>query len=114
MTPAPLVLHGGSGIHPGDVQETVRMNVVKVNIGADIVRAWMKGLSEGALLESGDEPPHHVMMQHAAAKVSDVARAKLSLMGTAGHAKPLLQCLEEEATDLPATGPLSVEVGLQP
>jgi fructose-bisphosphate aldolase, class II len=100
ITPAPLVLHGGSGIHPGDVQEAVHMNVVKVNIGADIVRAWMKGLNEGALLESGDEPPHQVMMQHAAAKVSDVARAKLSLMGASEHAKSLLQRLEEEDADL--------------
>lgn len=102
VTPAPLVLHGGSGIHPGDLREAIRMNVVKVNIGADIVRAWMKGLNEGALLENGDIPPHQVMMQHAATKVSEVARAKLSLMGASRHAKPLLQRLEEENTDLPA------------
>jgi fructose-bisphosphate aldolase, class II len=115
VTPAPLVLHGGSGIHPDDLREAIRMNVVKVNIGADIVRAWMKGLSEGALLESGDIPPHQVMMQHAATKVSEVARAKLSLMGASRHAKPLLQRLEEESTDLPAlsTAPPSFELELQ-
>ena len=115
VTPAPLVLHGGSGIHADDLQKAIRMNVVKVNIGADIVRAWMKGLNEGALLESGDEPPHQVMMQHAATKVSEVARMKLALMGASGHARPLLQRLEEENMDLPAisTAPLSVEVELQ-
>ena len=102
VTPAPLVLHGGSGIHPDDLQEAIRMNVVKVNIGADIVRAWMKGLEEGAQLESGDKPRHQVMMQHAATKVSEVAGAKLSLMGASRHAKPLLQRLEEERTDLTA------------
>lgn len=91
------------------------MNVVKVNIGADIVRAWMKGLNEGALLESGDAPPHQVMMQHAAGKVTEVARAKLSLMGASRHAKSLFHRLEEEDTDLPAisTTPLSFELELQ-
>ncbi|HET9376783.1 MAG TPA: class II fructose-bisphosphate aldolase [Chthoniobacterales bacterium] len=115
VTPAPLVLHGGSGIHPGDLREAIRMNVVKVNIGADIVRAWMKGLNEGALLENGDIPPHQVMMQHAATKVSEVARAKLSLMGASRHAKPLLQRLEEERADLPAlsNAPPSFELELQ-
>jgi fructose/tagatose bisphosphate aldolase len=86
------------------------MNVVKVNIGADVIRAWMRGLKEGALLESGDDPPHQVMLQHAATKVSEVAQTKLSLMGASRHAKPLLQYLEEESADLPAitAAPLSV------
>jgi ketose-bisphosphate aldolase len=110
VTPAPLVLHGGSGIHPDDVREAIQMNVVKVNIGADVVRAWMRGLKEGALLESGDDPPHLVMMQHGATKVSEVAQTKLSLMGASGHAKPLLQDLEEQSADVPAitAAPLSV------
>jgi hypothetical protein len=55
------------------------------------------------------------MMQHAATKVSAVARIKLSLMGASRHAKPLLQRLEEEITDLSAisTAPPSLEVELQ-
>jgi hypothetical protein len=40
------------------------MSVVKVNIGADVIRAWMTGCQEGALLDSGDDPPHQVMMNH--------------------------------------------------
>jgi fructose-bisphosphate aldolase class II len=113
FTPAPLVLHGGSGIHPDDLQEAIQMNVVKVNIGADIVRAWMRGLNEGALLESGHEPPHQVMMRYAATKVSEVARAKLSLMGGSQHAKPLLYRLEEESADLPAISAPSLKLELQ-
>jgi fructose-bisphosphate aldolase class II len=100
VTPAPLVLHGGSGIHPDDVRKSTSMNVVKVNIGADIVRAWMKGLQEGALLESGHEPPHHVAMKYAGAKVTEVARAKLSLMGGSHQAKPMQRKLEEAMADL--------------
>ncbi len=112
VSPAPLVLHGGSGIHPDDLREALQMNVVKVNIGADLFRAWMSGLQEGASLEVSDhEPPHHVTMTHASARVSEVARTKLSLMGASGQAKPLLQRLEETRKDLPvksAAAPLSV------
>ena len=100
VTPAPLVLHGGSGIHPDDVRKATSMNVVKINIGADIVRAWMKGLQEGALLDSGHEPPHHFTMKHAGAKVTEVARAKLALMGASGKAKPMQRELEEAVADL--------------
>jgi fructose-bisphosphate aldolase, class II len=96
VTPSPLVLHGGSGIHPDDLRESTQMNVVKVNIGADIIRAWMTGCQEGALLDSGDDPPHQVMMNHASKKVSQMARMRLSVMGASNHAKPLLRKLQEE------------------
>lgn len=109
-TPAPLVLHGGSGIHPDDVRDATAMNVVKINIGADIVRAWMNGLKEGALLESGHEPPHQVMMRYAGAKVSEIARVKLSLMGGSNRARPLLRKLEEATTDLPAESAATMSV----
>lgn len=110
VTPAPLVLHGGSGIHPDDVRKATSMNVVKINIGADIVRAWMNGLKEGALLESGHEPPHLVTMRHAEAKVTEVARAKLSIMGASDRAKPLLREFEETTADLPAQSAVSLSV----
>ena len=110
VTPAPLVLHGGSGIHPDDVRKARSMNVVKVNIGADIVRAWMKGLQESARLESGHEPPHHLAMQYAGAKVSGVARAKLSLMGASLQAKPMQRKLEEAVTDLKPNQSVSLPV----
>jgi fructose-bisphosphate aldolase class II len=100
VSPVPLVLHGGSGIHPNDLREAIQINVVKVNIGADIVRAWMSGMQEGAQLKSGQEAPHHVMMRHASAKVSEVARTKLALMGASSHGTALRRKLEEETADL--------------
>jgi fructose-bisphosphate aldolase, class II len=110
VTPAPLVLHGGSGIHPEDVRKAAGMNVVKINIGADIVRAWINGLKEGALLDNGHEPPHQVMMRYAEAKVREVARAKLSLMGGSNRAKSLLRGLEEATADLPANPATALSV----
>jgi hypothetical protein len=86
------------------------MNVVKINIGADIVRAWMKGLKEGELLDSGHEPPHQVMMRHASVKVTEVARAKLSLMGASHRAKPLLRKLEDATAYLVARSAAPVTV----
>src|SRR5215469_9781589 len=65
VSPIPLVLHGGSGIHPDDLREAMQMNVVKVNIGADIVRAWMSGVKEGAQVKRDNEPPHQLMKTHA-------------------------------------------------
>jgi fructose-bisphosphate aldolase, class II len=110
-TPVPLVLHGGSGIHPDDLRAGISMNVVKVNIGADVFRAWMTGIKEGVQLDSAHshEPPHYMMMNHASKKVSDVARTKLSLMGASSHAKRLLRVLEDEKADLKAipVSPLS-------
>ena len=104
VTATPLVLHGGSGIHPDDLREALQMKVVKVNIGADLFRAWMNGLQEGALLQvSGHEPPHHIAMRHASMKVTETAREKLSLMGASGHAESLRQRLEEARTDLPVS-----------
>jgi fructose-bisphosphate aldolase, class II len=101
VSAVPLVLHGGSGIHPDDLREAIQMKVVKVNVGADIVRAWMSGIQEGAQLEKSDhESPHYVMMNHASAKVSEVARAKLSLMGASSHARPLHRKLDEASADL--------------
>jgi ketose-bisphosphate aldolase len=103
VTSTPLVLHGGSGIHPDDLQEALHLNVVKVNIGADVFRAWVAGLEEGLSLKvGGHEPRHHFIMNHASAKVSEVARRKLSLMGACGQAMPLLQELAAARTDHPA------------
>jgi hypothetical protein len=42
-------------------------------------------------------------MNHASAKVSEVARKKLSLMGASGKANPLLRKLQEGRGDLLAT-----------
>ena len=87
-----------------EVREALQLNVVKVNIGADVFRAWVAGLQEGSSLKPrGDEPLHHAMMNHASAKVSEVARRKLSLMGASGQADPLLRKLQEERADWLAT-----------
>jgi len=105
-----LVLHGGSGIHPDDLRESIKMNVVMVNVGADVVRAWMIGRQEGALSDSADEPPHQFMMNHASKKVTQMARRRLSAVGASNHANPLLGELQEARLDLSAHSAVHLSV----
>lgn len=78
---APLVLHGGSGIHEEDVRAAVTMGVVKINIGAALSRAWCQGSREG--LDAGDD--HYGVLRRAMQRVHEVACHRLHLMGASGR-----------------------------
>lgn len=78
---APLVLHGGSGIHEDDVRAAVKLGVVKINIGAALSRAWRQGSSEG--LEA--DADHYGVLSRAMQRVHEVARHRLQLMGASGR-----------------------------
>lgn len=82
ITGHPLVLHGGSGIHPDDVREAVSLGVVKLNIGNALSLAVRRG-ARGAL-EAGLD--HYGMLDAIRDAVRGVAREKIGLMGAAGHA----------------------------
>jgi fructose-bisphosphate aldolase class II len=58
---SPLVLHGGSGIPPGDIQRAIGIGITKVNIGAEARSAFMQGLRR-SLAEAGEHEkfPHRV------------------------------------------------------
>lgn len=97
----PLVLHGGSGIHPDDLKAARQMNVVKVNIGADLFRAVMSGLTESTTDQPRpEEPVHHHAFRLATEKVAATARKKLGLMGASSHAPGMLQHLAGLNVDL--------------
>lgn len=78
----PLVLHGGSGIHPDDVREAVSMGVVKINIGHAISVAMNEGAREA--LDAGLD--HYAMLALMREKVRERATEKIRLMGAAGRA----------------------------
>ncbi len=48
----PLVLHGGSGIAPADLTASLRLGVVKVNVGSALYRAVRQGWADSAGLPS--------------------------------------------------------------
>jgi len=81
-TRRPLVLHGGSGIHPEDVREAVELGVVKINIGHAISLAMTAAASEAL----GSKLDHYRMLAVMRDRVRAVAREKLQLMKAAEHA----------------------------
>jgi fructose-bisphosphate aldolase, class II len=81
-TNRPLVLHGGSGIHPEDVREAVALGVVKINIGHAISLAMTSGASEA--LEARLD--HYEMLEVMRMRVCTVAQEKLRLMNATKRA----------------------------
>lgn len=78
----PLVLHGGSGIHPDDVREAAAFGVVKINIGHAISTAMTEGAREGL----AQDLDHYAMLGLMREKVRGVAAEKIRIMGAAGRA----------------------------
>jgi fructose-bisphosphate aldolase, class II len=77
----PLVLHGGSGIHPDDVREAVSMGVVKINIGHAISLA----MSDGAHDAQRTGLDHYAMLKLMRERVRETAAKKIQLMSAAGR-----------------------------
>jgi fructose-bisphosphate aldolase class II len=98
-TDIPLVLHGGSGIHPDDAKAATRLNVYKINIGAALINGFVEGLVEGAELAPDQEPRHQRILRHVVAKLREIARSRLSLFGASGHGKKLLIELDTAEAD---------------
>jgi ketose-bisphosphate aldolase len=99
-TRIPLVMHGGSGIHPDDIKVVASLNVYKVNIGAALIRGFVEGLQEGLALPPDYEPPHQVILRHVIKKLREIARHRISLFGASGHGQKLLERLAVAKEDL--------------
>ena len=99
-TRIPLVLHGGSGIHPDDIKVATELNVYKVNIGAALIRGFVEGLEEASKLPTDWEPRHQQMLRYVTNKLRDIARHRLSLFRASGHGKKLLEQLATATEDL--------------
>jgi ketose-bisphosphate aldolase len=73
----PLVLHGGSGVTPHDLTESVRAGIRKVNISTEIHSAFARALGE----VRGNDPRPALRAGRAA--VAEVARQRIELLGAA-------------------------------
>src|SRR6202049_4241833 len=93
----PLVMHGGSGIHPEDAKAATQLNVYKINIGAALINGFVDGLAEGAELPPDHEPQHQRILRHVAVTLRDIARSRISLFGASGHGRKLLVLLDTAA-----------------
>jgi fructose-bisphosphate aldolase class II len=99
-TGIPLVLHGGSGIHPDDVRGATQLNVYKINIGAALINGFVDALTEGANLPPAHDPKHQVILRHVMERLREIARSRLSLFGASNHGKKLLRELVVAQHDL--------------
>ena len=99
-TGIPLVMHGGSGIHPEDAQAATKLNVYKINIGAALISGFVAGLAEGAALPPNHEPKHQQILRHVSARLRDIARGRISLFGASGHGRKLQIELQTAGADL--------------
>src|ERR1700686_12318 len=97
----PLVLHGGTGIHPEDAKAATKLNVYKINIGAALINGFVDALAEGAELAPDQEPKNQGNHRPVIAKPGDIARKRISLFGASGHGKKLLILLDTAAADDP-------------
>jgi fructose/tagatose bisphosphate aldolase len=74
--PVPLVLHGASGLDPGELTAAVAGGIAKVNINAELRRGYLAALS-GALNGSDDIPR---LQDAAVAVMTDIAAEKLTFL----------------------------------
>jgi len=77
VTDIPLVLHGASGLTDSDVIAVVNAGVAKVNINAELRRAYLAALDAG-LASGGDDLPG--LQTRAIAAMTDIAIDKLLLL----------------------------------
>jgi fructose-bisphosphate aldolase class II/tagatose 1,6-diphosphate aldolase GatY/KbaY len=76
--PAPLVLHGASGLPESDLRGAITAGVVKVNVNAEIRRAHLGALASG-LDEVGDDV--RALQRRAIDAMTQIAGQKIALLG---------------------------------
>lgn len=90
----PLVLHGATSVHPGDLRAAIQIGVQKVNVGSALKRAFFEAL-RAACLESGEEyNPYHIVGSGLGGDVLERGRAAMmqsvenwiKLLGSSGKA----------------------------
>jgi tagatose 1,6-diphosphate aldolase GatY/KbaY len=75
--PAPLVLHGASGLPESDLRGAIEAGVVKVNVNAELRRAHLGALAAG-LDEAGDDV--RALQRRAIDAMTEVAAEKIALL----------------------------------
>jgi len=75
ITPAFLVLHGGSGVPDPMIREAIRNGIVKVNLATETKNMFMKSLQE--ILKSNEEIDLRKVFPPATEKVVSLIRKKL-------------------------------------
>jgi len=81
----PLVLHGGSGIPPNDLQAAIDRGITKVNFGAEPRTAFMDGLRESLAEADESEKFPHRIFPRALERHAQLIEEKMVLLGSEGR-----------------------------
>jgi tagatose 1,6-diphosphate aldolase GatY/KbaY len=82
--PAPLVLHGASGLPAPMVRRAIELGVCKLNVNTEVRDAYLAALADA--LSAGARPDLLDLMRAATDAMQAVVSAKLRLFGSAGRA----------------------------
>lgn len=74
--PAPLVLHGGTGIPDLDIQKSITMGMSKINIGTIVHTTYMKNAFK-EMEKAGDSAYPPFIMKAALPKIKEVVKDRL-------------------------------------
>lgn len=79
-SPVPLVLHGGSGTPPDQIQEAVRNGICKLNIYADCRQAMARGLKGAAKSLRRPDPLPRELFGPIKDEIAAVVKEKIELL----------------------------------
>jgi ketose-bisphosphate aldolase len=85
QVPAPLVLHGASGLPDEALRRAVSEGIAKVNFNTELRAAYVAALASG-LPAAQQGLDVAALMSHGMAAVQQVVREKLALLGAVGRA----------------------------
>lgn len=83
--PAPLVMHGGSGVPDDQVRASIERGIAKINVATELKEAWATALRETLSSRPGESDPRKIMGPPRDA-VKAVVRTKIRLFGANGKA----------------------------
>jgi len=85
VSPVPLVMHGGSGTPPDQVQNAVRHGICKMNIYADCRIAMRQGLDKAAQQQRRQDPLPYEVFGPIREAIAGAAKEKIELLLAAGR-----------------------------
>ncbi len=85
LVDVPLVLHGGSGTPPDQLQRAIEIGITKVNVASEISRVFLEAIREGVARRNGNAYYAQVLLE---AKVSmrELVARWMNDLGCAGRA----------------------------
>jgi len=86
----PLVLHGASGVLDDSIEKAIKAGIAKINFATELNKTYTKALKE-MFSKYPEEVDVRKYGEFGRAKVKDVVREKMRLLGSSGKAKVIME-----------------------